>query len=489
MLLRKLQIPFFILLFPLFFVLHGFTENFYFVSVKSALFLIGIYMISSVVLAAFFYIFYRKWQHAAVLAAFVMAFIFFFGFIHDFIKTNLGNTILVKYSFLLAVFLLVTIILFYVLKKRKQLNRLTSYLNVLFILLLIIDIFTLTGKSISNKSTASLLPKGIHACDNCQKPDIYIILLDGYAGNTQLNAVFSYTNTAFFDSLSRRGFRTIDHSNSNYDSSPSSVASMLNMEYLDSSETKHMRKKGHTPAFSRISNNRLMSFLQVTGYDVFNHSIFKVAGQAAPIGGSFIPSNARLINGNTLPARLEKYVFRNLATRWNLKRYMRKYLYAAHRDNDRLYDLTMQTASARSAKPKIVYTHLMMPHHPYYFNENGDQRSFEELNRLPISDTAAYLSYLKYTNKKILLLVDKIISASPNPPIVAIVSDHGFRYFSTGNYTDHAFSNLMSIHLPGRNYTKFSDTMTSVNFFSTMLNSVFGQQLPMQKDTSYVIDF
>src|SRR5687767_8071535 len=217
MLRKKLQTPFFFLLFPVFFVLHGFTENFFFVSVKSALFLAFIYIISSAVLAAIFYLLLRKWQHSAVMAVFVMAFHFFFGFIHDFIKYNLGNTVLVKYSFLLAIFLLVTIILFFVLKKRKQLNRLTLYLNVLFIVLIMIDIFSLGIKTFNyRKNIVQQLPSGMKNCPHCPKPDIYIILLDGYAGASQLKDIFSYNNSPFFDSLSKRGFTTIPYSNSNY---------------------------------------------------------------------------------------------------------------------------------------------------------------------------------------------------------------------------------------------------------------------------------
>ncbi len=490
MLSKKIQYPFFLFLFPVFFVFHGFTENFYFVSVKSALLLTGTYIISSLVLTGIFYFFSKRLHPAALMAAFVMFFHFFFGSIHDRIKEYAGNSVFAKYSFVVGAFLVLTVILFFILKRRKQFSRLTQYLNILFLALILIDLYSLVVQSITNKKklTLSRLSATNNACNTCSKPDIYIIMLDGYAGSDQLKNILFYNNSPFTDSLALRGFRTIPNSNSNYDSSPSSVASLLNMEYLDSTEARNMRQKGHIYAFTRINNNRLMSFLQANGYTVFNYSIFKVAGQASLTGGSFVPANAKLINGNTFISRLEKDVLLNVATKLNLKWYLKKSLYATHKENEKLFTLTMKIPAVKTNGPKVIYTHLMMPHHPYYFDENGVARSFEELKKMALSDTSAYLSYLKYTNKKIIQLVDHILLNSASPPVIAILSDHGFRYFA-GSYTKYAFSNIMSICLPGRDYSLFKDSMTNVNFFSTFLNTTFHQSIPMQKDSTSVIDF
>jgi hypothetical protein len=232
-----------------------------------------------------------------------------------------------------------------------------------------------------------------------------------------------------------------------------------------------------------------MLFLKAHGYTVFNYSIFKVMGQAAPIGGSFVPANARLINDNTLTSRLRKEVFINIATKLNLKSYLKRSLYAAKRDNDKLYGLTVENARSATGLPKIIYTHFMMPHHPYYYNEYGVFRNFEELSKIPLSDTAAYLSYLKFTNQKILSLVDSILDHSEKPPVIVVMSDHGFRYFSGKDYNQFAFSNLLSIHLPGKDYSGIPDTMTNVNLFRTILNKTFHQTFPMLKDSSRVVEF
>jgi hypothetical protein len=486
---RKIkELPFYIFLFPLFFVFHGFNTNFYFVSLQSAWLLVGVYTLWTLIIAGLFYIFSRKWKHAAFLAVVVMSFNFFFGNIQDLIKDNIPYALATKYSFLAIVFLILLIVLFFSLRK-KNLSKLTFYLNTVFLVLIIIEVFSLLSASVfKQKPAITSLPGFTKICDTCAKPDIYIILLDGYAGAEQLKDLFGYDNSPFRDSLALRGFRTIAKSYSNYNSSPSSVASLLNMEYLDSNEINQMRKNGHRHAFDRINNNRLMSFLQANGYSVFNYSIFKVAGQSSPTGGSFVPANAKLVNGNTFISRLEKDVFLSLANRLHMNKYVKKLLYAANRDNQKLYNLTMENATARSNTPKISYTHLLMPHHPYYYDENGVARPFEEVNTIPLSDKPAYLSYLKYTNKKILRIVDHILANSPAPPVITVLSDHGFRYFE-GAHSRYTFSDILSIYLPRKNYDLFADSMTNVNFLSTFLNSTFQQQLPMQKDTSIFVNF
>ena len=484
----KTRFPFFIFLFPIFFVLHGFTENYYFVSMKSALLLTAIYLLASLVLTSLFYLISRKLPVAALMASLLLFIEFFFGFIHDFIRQVAGHSFFSKYSFVLA-FLSILILFFYLIIKKRQLNRVSGYLNILFLVLILVDLANLIIKArASSKKIVLNLPAGSIKCDSCSRPDIYIITLDGYAGNDQLRKIFSYDNSRFLEQLDTRGFRTIPVSESNYDSSPSSMASTLDMEYLSLHEKNNMRKKGHQFAFRRINNNKLMNFLKAHGYEPVNYSIFKVMGQAAPIGGAFVPANARLINDNTLTSRLKKEVFINIATKLNLKGYLKKSLYAANRDNEKLYNLTIAKAKERSDSPKVVYTHLMMPHHPYYYDEGGVFKSYEELSKIPLSDTGAYLSYLKFTNKKVLSLADSILSYSGKPPVIVIISDHGFRYFNS-NYEEFAFSNLLAIHLPDKDYNKFPDTMTNVNLFRTILNTTFHQRLPMLKDSSFVVEF
>src|ERR1051325_5142214 len=133
--------PFFVCLLPIFFVLHGCAENFGFVPVADALLLIAIYLSVSFLFFGLFWLVYRNFAKAALVAFFIMCFHFFFGTVHDGLKKLFPGTFLGKYSFVLpaACILLVLLLLLVHKMKKTSLVVFTTYLNSLLLLLIIID--------------------------------------------------------------------------------------------------------------------------------------------------------------------------------------------------------------------------------------------------------------------------------------------------------------------------------------------------------------
>jgi phosphoglycerol transferase MdoB-like AlkP superfamily enzyme len=131
----------------------------------------------------------------------------------------------------------------------------------------------------------------------------------------------------------------------------------------------------------------------------------------------------------------------------------------------------------------------MMPHYPYYFNKDGEEQPFEKLLEGNQSNKEAYIEYLQYSNKKLIDLVEHILQSSASPPIIVLAGDHGFRHFNEPVESKYYFLNLVSVHLPSKNYAGFSDSLSCVNLFRAVLNAQYGQQLPFLKDsTSYLKD-
>lgn len=484
---KKLSYPFYLFLYPIFFVFHGFVQNFYFVTFVTGLQLTGLYLASLIIVTTFFYLLFKRIQPAALMASLIITFNFFFGYFHDFLITHFEKTFISKYIFVLFIFLIALVVFFFILKRAKDLSGITRYFNLLFTLLILIDAILLAGKTFftSKEKTSNVYT----VCNSCPKPDVYLILLDGYAGQEQLKDEFNYDNITFYNDLTTRHFKTIAKSHSNYNYTPYSTASTLNMEYLDSSNAgSNAGRRENKYVLDKIDQNNLVSFFSQNGYEFFNHSIFKVWGQAPPVSSSFINSNAGLITSNTFIARFKKNVLPNIADKLGLKSYMANLLNATNNNNKNSYKLTENAPELKSSKPKIVYTHLIMPHHPYYYNEKGELRKFSSANEIVMNDTAAYLSYLKYTNKEITHLVDAILSKSPSPPIIVLLSDHGFRY-SLSDERKHVFSNLISLHIPSGNYAGYNDSLSNVNLFRVLLNNEFGQQLPLLEDKVFNISF
>ncbi|MCW3118211.1 MAG: hypothetical protein JWM28_2293, partial [Chitinophagaceae bacterium] len=268
--------PVFLFLLPVFFVLHGFLGNYNAVPVNDALLLMFMYIGTASAMAGIAWFFYHDLTKAAIFAFFMMAYHFFFGNIQDLLKSISSPPFLSQYRFILPVSLLLFLAIIIGLKKRKKsLQSFSAYLNILLLILIFIDTgwlftkLTLPVKNgLLNPGTANIDP-----CDTCQKPDIYLILLDQYAGKMALKDVFNFDNTQFETELNLRGFHVAKKSSSNYNLTPFSMASLLNMDYLGSA----MGVKKHLNvaySYRLIRNSNVLHFLTAIGYQFYNYSIF-----------------------------------------------------------------------------------------------------------------------------------------------------------------------------------------------------------------------
>ena len=481
--------PLFLYMLPVFFVIHGFTENYDFVPVKDALLLTSVYLGFSVFFSLLCWLPYRNFIKANLAAFCIMAFHFFFGSVHDMLKKWVPESFLVKYIFLLPAALILFIILFIVIKKRKTpLHRLSYYLNLVLALLLLSDIVLLTGKVITKKKALYTLPNGFVACDSCARPDIYFILADEYAGNTELKDLFQFNDSIFLHQLDTLKFQTVAESSSNYNYTPFSVASILNMNYLDL-KGKNRAMPDLTYCYEAIRDNKLLQFLRSDKYKFYNYSVFDFEGQPARIKESFLPAKTRLITSQTFVSRFNKEIRFNLVSKWKSKSNLKILTYANRNNNENIYNLTWKLAEQKTTTPKFVYAHLMMPHYPYYFDKNGKEQPFETLLEVNQVNKEAYIEYLQYANKKLIELVSHILQSSSKPPIIVLMGDHGFRHFKKPVAYKYYFLNLTSVYLPSNNYTGFRDSLTGVNLFRTLLNTELGQRLPYLKDSSsYLLD-
>ncbi|MFZ1264285.1 MAG: hypothetical protein WAT34_12325, partial [Chitinophagaceae bacterium] len=95
---------------------------------------------------------------------------------------------------------------------------------------------------------------------------------------------------------------------------------------------------------------------------------------------------------------------------------------------------------------------------------------------------------LKYTNKILLELTGYIQSNNSKPAIIILMSDHGFRETDDQNYLKYSqMMNLNAIFFPNKDYSGFYKGITNVNQFRVILNSQFGQHLPLLKDSTSLL--
>ena len=100
-----------------------------------------------------------------------------------------------------------------------------------------------------------------------KKPDVYLIILDGYAGKESLEKDFTFDNTKFLDFLKNSDFYISEKNFSNYQWSNLSMNSLLNMNYLD--DYPNYSVGDYLLLRDLYGNNAVMKTFQKNGYDVF----------------------------------------------------------------------------------------------------------------------------------------------------------------------------------------------------------------------------
>jgi hypothetical protein len=95
-------------------------------------------------------------------------------------------------------------------------------------------------------------------------PDIYYVILDGYAREDILQEVYQFENSEFIGSLEEQGFFVAKESQSNYIQTSLSLASSMNFEYLSAFED--IESGNRYPMRDLVHNSRIRSILQHYGY-------------------------------------------------------------------------------------------------------------------------------------------------------------------------------------------------------------------------------
>src|SRR6476620_2561830 len=221
--------PIFLYLVTIFFILHGFMENAVLLPFKESIELAGIYLLISILLSFLGWLYFKNIHKSNYAAFYLISLNFFFGSFHDFIKEHFNENVISKYSFLLPLAATLFVLLIYYLKKTTKIyTKLTSFLNIIFLIFIVLDSVLIFVKLNHQKERISV-QSNLFLSDTIKyKPDVYLIIADEYAGGKELNEIFSFENSRFENSLQQIGFHTITNSKSNYNWTIYSMASMLN---------------------------------------------------------------------------------------------------------------------------------------------------------------------------------------------------------------------------------------------------------------------
>ena len=324
--------------------------------------------------------------------------------------------------------------------------------------------------------------KGKYKLEQQSKRDIYIILLDSYSGNNFLKSV-GFDNFKFINFLKQKGFFVYENISSNYNLTMYSVPSFLNFEYMDNNHHNNYEIGSY-----KINNAKLFQISKLSGYKNYYFNNAEVCFSIKPnylIDSMLYKKESTFtLSANdieTLYHFLEPITFISNLVNVNLFKMQAKVL-----EKDWFF-------VENKKDKKLCFYHIMAPHMPYVFDENGNRNDISKL-----SNDAFYVGYLKYINKKIEEVVNYLLSQQ-NKPIIIIMGDHGARFY--GHYYDikedlfnleklySHFNTFLAYYNPDENMEKYKKKKikTLINFFIDFSNSTFGTDMKYVKDENFIL--
>jgi hypothetical protein len=489
------RFPFHLFLLPVFFILHTWLQ--FAGLLETPIVLISMLKIF-VGMGLFFALLYFILRHnskAAILTTFFAVLFLYFGNIKTGMEHIPGLKTLSHYKILLPLIVAGSAIAIYITKKARSVVRLTAFLNLLFLVYIVIDGIRWM-KMVSQKSLAQAeIPgeengKGI---PGQSFPSIYYIVFDCYPSPLYQQEILGRKNKVLDSFLMAKGFYVVADPSSNYNSTAFSISSTLQMDYdrwLKPGKSLH--PLDYTLAIQKVKNSPVIKLLQQNGYRLYNLSIFDFPGNPSIKPERFLSTTTRqAIFYNTLWNCLRRDVFRNTETNnttADIQKDRKAVLGSIENINQRLLDsLSGLPAQLPGSSPAFVYAHIGMPHFPYFYDSTGHLYPDELIyGDSMITSRERFRNYIAYTDKKIMSLVDTLFKQKRKDDVFIIQSDHGIADLDWSRQKD-AFRNYAAFYFPGGDYQSLYPGMSNVNTFRIILNKYLGQRLPLLTDSSHFV--
>lgn len=329
--------------------------------------------------------------------------------------------------------------------------------------------------------------------------DIYYIVLDRYGSEHVVRTYFDVADPLLYRRLPELGFTVVPDSQTNYPRTIHSLASSLNLEYLDDVASAQGRSQVSTrPLVEMLQDHAVGRFLKGKGYAYVHLGSWWDATES----NRMADVNPRFGSGSDFLATLnETTIMPEL-----LGRLRRLGLpvgagpvdnYRRHYEAGR-FDLAQLPELAALAGPKFVFAHILLPHDPYVFDADGSFVTPEVRRARTLEES--FGRQLAYTDEQIFAFLQSLVDVpADEQPIVVLQSDEGpqprrydadeggFRWdLATPDELDMKFGILNAFFLPGDEAPVPYAGISPVNAFRLVLGSYFGADLPLLPDRHIV---
>jgi hypothetical protein len=310
---------------------------------------------------------------------------------------------------------------------------------------------------------------GAVASSGKKLPDVYYIIFDEYVRFDAMREYWHNNDVDKFDAfLKQNHFFVASQSLSPTINTTTEMSSRLNLHQYTEKDDQNMLQ-------NLINNNKVMQIFKAHGYTTVSINMaysditadYNYKFNTNEVGGLATDEFEQTYLNDTMFAAFSRIIQDNDPV-------------AVKQRDSILFALDKTANPGTIQSPKFVYTHFLLPHTPFIFDENG--------NLLPPQDAQDwhyYLGQYKYATKLAMQLVQKLLAnADPNnPPVIILQSDEGARNLQSrtqdnivvngylenypGRYNQYI---LNALYLPGYDTSKLPADLPPIDTFVIVLN-------------------
>ncbi len=431
----------------------------------------------------------RSRRRAALVVSLFLALFFLYGRVLAGIGSKTAPWLLPG----VAVAVLLLGILFFG-RPRREFGGLTVFLNLVSLALVAINLVSSIPAFVRGSGTTAGSSREMPAAA-AGLPDIYYIVLDGYARADVLQSVYDTDNSEFISWLGRNDFHVAGQGRSNYSQTYLSLASSLNMTYLDSmAQSLGPESENRSALLRMIGDSRVVKVLRQNGYIIVSFASGYTGTDLKNADVHFAPRWAL--------SEFQNVLISTTALPLILDRLLRKSQFDLHRERI-LYAFQHLPDAARLKHPVFVFAHILSPHPPFVFGAHGEKvnpqgyftmtegGSFQSVDKEKVRReyVERYRAQLEFITGKAKTMVERILAASPRPPLIILQADHGpgsVLNWDDPEPTDLAerFAILNACYIP-KTVNSFPESLSPVNSFRYLFDQLFATDYGLLPNKSW----
>jgi hypothetical protein len=475
-------------------------------------------LVGSAILYGILYLAFRNGIKAALIGTLLLIAFFSYGHVYYAARGVPALKILNHHAVLIPLYILILGLGIWGIFRIKKYDNFVLYLNTAGLVLVAMQVVELSYTYIRASYAASQpvkLQSGLTLpTDLKDMPDIYVIVLDTYMRSDALKQDLGYDNSPFINQLTQMGFYVASCGHPNYTFTYASISALLNMRYIPQAYANDDWSQFSDSGFwSILENDEVRAQLKSVGYKTvafqeeyplveFDNSDVLIGTDHPTINSAYLypfevmyqQSTAAIILTALDPSGKVEGYFQRIFANQDQSSVDLSGLTGPNKDFVATHIISTEfilghiTDVPAIAGPKFTYVHLFIPHSPFVFGPDGEimtDPGYYSGDRGSATNEEyqlkGYVNQVQYIDKRIVPILQTVISKSKNPPIIILMGDHGLENLNRR-------TNLLAYYLPKNGSVKLYPTISPVNSFRLIFDEYFGANYSLLPDKTYIGD-